>query len=230
MKAKDKLISKINENVFVYSFLNDKQYQIITKVVVGFIFNLIYAFYNGILGALTLSPLFIVSAIYYFLLSIMRLLMLLADRKVSYKRKQKNATIVGSMLLLLSVAYSAVIFFSIDHNTVAVYGEITMISIATYTFTKITVAIINAVRHSSEKSLVIMTINNIRYSEVAVSLLTMQQSMLVSFGNMDIRTATILNAFTGGVVCFFIVAMGINTIKNVKRRSNNGKIKTCKSK
>ncbi len=230
MKKSDDLISRINLNSIGYAFLYDKQYRIIIKAVISLIINVLFSLYNGILGVLNASLIFIVSAVYYLLLGLMRLLVLMADRKNSLDKEKQSASVVGTLLFLLSIVYSSIIFFTMRHNTISSYGEITMITIATFTFTKITVAIINALKHSSEESPVIMAVNNIRYSEVAVSLLTMQQSMLVSFGDMAEKTSNVLNACTGGAVCIFIVSLGIITLKNSRKDKENGKIKSNKSK
>lgn len=105
-----------------------------------------------------------------------------------------------------------IVIVSIKDETATLYGEITMITIATFTFTKITMAIITAVKHKGDPSKLYKAVNAIRYSEVAVSLLTMQQSMLVSFDGADRKSAIILNACTGAGVCFFILGLGISVL------------------
>lgn len=58
----------------------------------------------------------------------------------------------------------------------------------------------------------------IGYAEVAASVLTLQRSMLVSFGEMsdtDIRT---MNILTGSAVCLFVLILGIILITRGKRK------------
>ncbi len=93
-----------------------------------------------------------------------------------------------------------------------------MITITTYTFIKIIMSIIKAVKHRKSSSSLISALLNIRYAEIGVSLLTMQQSMLVSFGEMEQTKIIILNTLTGVCVCLFILFLGIITIKNSKER------------
>lgn len=119
------------------------------------------------------------------------------------------------------------VIISMKYNTATQYGTITMIAIATFTFTKITMAAITGAKHREEHSKLLKAVNAIRYSEVAVSLLTMQQSMLVSFEGTDEKSAVILNACTGAGVCFFILTLGIITLKTAEGKQNHGKIKNC---
>ncbi len=123
------------------------------------------------------------------------------------------------MLIILSIIFHIIVIVSIKDNTATLYGEITMIAIATFTFSKITMAIVTAVKHRGEHSKLYKAMSAIRYSEVAVSLLTMQQSMLVSFEGADEKSSVILNACTGAGVCFFILALGIITLKNSRKET-----------
>ena len=60
-------------------------------------------------------------------------------------------------------------------------NKIIMIAIATYTFTKITVAIVGMVKAKGTDSPVLKTLRNISLADACVSIYTMQRSMLVSF-------------------------------------------------
>ncbi len=219
MKIKEYATRKIRKNNIGSRLLDDKRYRAIIKAVFSLMFNLIFVFYNGILGITSGSLIFVASAVYYLLLSSMRFSVIRLERKYNEKSDIQSATVTGILLIILSVVFHIIILFSIKYNTATSYGQITMIAIATFTFTKITVAIVTAVKHRRDNSRLIKAINNIRYSEVAVSLLTMQQSMLVSFGEMNKKTAIILNACTGAGVCVFIMTLGIITLLNIRKEN-----------
>ncbi len=222
MRVKEYALKKARATKLTGRLIEDKHYRVITKAVCSMIFNIIFAFYNGILGVLSSSLIFAASAVYYLLLSSMRFSAVLLDRKHKMQNDGLIAGIVGVMLIILSIIFHIMVFISTKNNTATPHGTITMITIATFTFTKITAAAITAVKHRNEKSTLYKTVNAIRYSEVAVSLLTMQQSMLVSFSDGKEEGALILNAFTGAGVCFFILALGIVTLKNSRKECNNG--------
>ncbi len=107
----------------------------------------------------------------------MRFSAILLDRKGKKENDSLTASIIGVMLIVLSVIFHIMVIVSMKDKTAEIYGTITMITIATFTFIKITMAIITAVKHKGEYSKLYKAINAIRYSEVAVSLLTMQQSI-----------------------------------------------------
>ncbi len=180
------------------------------------ILNLLFVFYNAILGVLLSAPIFATSALYYLLLSVMRFAAVVPKQG---RGNQEEGTVawIGGILIALSVVFGGVIFFSMKHQTATVYGTIPMITIATYTFTKITLAIVSAVRHRGRRSQFVQALHSIRYSEIAVSLLTMQQSMLVTFGDGNDPSTIILNAATGAAVCAFILILGILTLKNNRK-------------
>ncbi len=190
----------------------------VKKAVLSLIFHLCFAFYNGILGILSGSRIFIASGIYYLLLSVIRFITV-----ITHRRQGIQAGGIGGMLIGLSFVMGAVVFISIRDHTAALRGTIPMITIAAYTFTKITMAVMATVKQRGGGSKLKKILSTIRLAEVAVSLLTMQQSMLVSFEGMEQQDAYILNIFTGAAVCLFILALGIHTIAYSRKEIKNGK-------
>ena len=103
-----------------------------------------------------------------------------------------------------------------------------MITIAAYTFYKAAMAIVNAIKARRQQSSWLTAIRNIGCADAAASLLTLQRSMLVSFGGMSNRDISLMNALTGAGVCTLIAGAGIYMI--FQKEKQNGKIKTGKSK
>lgn len=219
MKIKEYAESKLKRTVIGTRLIDDKRYRVITKAVISLIFNLLFAFYNGILGVISASVIFVASSVYYLLLSSMRFSAVMLNRKNKEQNDRKISTVIGTLLIVLSVIFQVMVFVSMKYETAADYGTIPMIAIATFTFTKITLAIITAIKHKNDNTKLYKSINAIRYSEVAVSLLTMQQSMLVTFKDMDSSSDIILNACTGAGVCLFIFALGIITITSSRKEN-----------
>ena len=219
MKIKEYALKKAHKTELSSRLIEDKRYRVIVKSVLSLVFNLLFAFYNGILGVLSSSLIFIASSVYYLLLSSMRFSALLVNRKGKKQNDRLIVSMVGVMLIILSIVFHIMVIVSMKHSTAAMYGTVTMIAIATFTFTKITMAVITAVKQKGENSKLFKAVNAIKYSEVAVSLLTMQQSMLVSFEGADEKTSVILNACTGAGVCFFILTLGIITLKNSRKET-----------
>ncbi len=192
------------------------------------IVNLLYAFYNGALGVLTRSIWLTAACIYYVILCAMRFSLVLGHKRKGKTRRIVHAT--GVHLCVLSILMMFILYLSLIQDTATKYGTIPMITIATYTFTQITISIVQAIHHRNDPAPLSAVKRTIRYACVSVSLLTMQQSMLVSFQGMEAGSILILNIFTGTVVCIFILMLGIQLILKSRKGVTYGKIQNRKSK
>ena len=123
----------------------------------------------------------------------------------------------GILLVALGAVLAAVNYISLSQNIAAKYEEIMMITIAAYTFGKINMAGVKAVKQRRNPSPLLRTIRTIGYAEVSASLLTLQRSMLVSFGSMDHRQIRFMNAMTGAAVCLFVLLLGVSMIAKSNR-------------
>ena len=126
----------------------------------------------------------------------------------------------GLLLVVLGTVLAAVNYISLSQNIAARHEEIMMITIATYTFYKITMAVVKAVRQHKNPSPLLRTIRNISYAEVSASILTLQRSMLVSFGTMSTGNIHFMNAVTGAAVCLFILILGLSMVMKSKRKEH----------
>lgn len=209
-----------------------QRYRIILSAGASFACNLLYALYHCVLGILNCSLWFITMCAFYGLLATMRFAAVLFDRK-NHNAPPADAErfvmrLCGLLLTLLSLILSAISYISLSHNLATRYEEITMITIATYVFYKITLAIVKAVKQRKNPSLLLRAVRNISYAEVAASILTLQRSMLVSFGSMDGRQIHFMNAILGAAVCLFVLALGVSMILQSKeRKMQNVEIETC---
>lgn len=212
--------------------LEDVRYRTVLSAICGLAFNFVYAVYNGVLGIITGSHWFISMCAYHIILSIMRFSAILSERKNNITREYAVMRFTGILLSLLSIVLSGIVYICVSQNIATKYGEIIMITIATYTFYKITMAVIKAVKYHRKNSPIEYVIRSIGYAEISVSVLTMQMSMLVSFKEeISIQDIYILNLLTGIGVCLFTLALGIIMIKNSKKGVKNyGKIEYCKGK
>lgn len=119
----------------------------------------------------------------------------------------------GILLLVLNFALTGVILLTIAQDTARRYSEIVVISIATYTFYKIIMAVVNMVKVRKMQSPVLIMIRNIGVADALVSMLTLQATMLASFQGKGGLDANRMNAITGMVVCVLILALGVSMIR-----------------
>ena len=110
MNLKKSIQDIINSTKTGSSLLNDRDYRTVFFAVWNLILNILYAFYNGILGILTHSVIFVASCIYYLLLTGMRFFGVLLKRKKNIENEYKASVVIGILLSVLSIVFSCGIF------------------------------------------------------------------------------------------------------------------------
>lgn len=230
MKARQALLQKAEETEIGRRFIREQRFRAVFSAAAGLCVNILYAFYHGVLGVLNQSLWFAAMFAYYVILSSMRLSAVLCEwnhgAPVSDNTESFVSKLCSGMLVLLSLILSGVVYISLSQNVAVKHHEIVMITIATYTFSKITANIIKAVKQRKNRVPLLVVIRTIGYAEAAASILTLQRSMLVSFGTAESPDNTLMNGLTGISVCLFILLLGIRTIleSSGERKENHGKI------
>lgn len=176
--------------------------------------NFAYAVGNCALGFWTHSWWFITVGAYYAVLAATRFSILQIKRRANgnYDTEFFARRVTGVLLLVLSLCIIGVNILSALKERGTDFNEIVMITIATYTFTKITIAIIGMVKARHTASPVLKTLRNIALADACVSIYTMQRSMLVSFPGLTAGEIQIFNILTGTAVWIILLLLGINLI------------------
>jgi hypothetical protein len=221
------MFRRLKENAFVNRMLGSQRDRVILSASMGLSLNLAYAVYHGVLGFCSRSLWFLLLGAYYILLSVMRFGVVRYDAQ---NRKNDDSLspvfllrFLGILFLTLAVILAFSVYWSFRYDVSVQYQEIMMITIATYTFYKITAAAIHAAKARRQQSVWLIALRNIGCADAAASLLTLQRSMLVSFEGMSGENMKILNALTGAGVCILIAVLGIDMMK--RRKKQHGKIK-----
>lgn len=177
-------------------------------------FNFSYAVGNCIIGFLGSSWWFITVGAYYAVLATTRFSVLQVKRKANgnYDLELFARKITGILLVVLSLCIVGVNILSALKDRGTDFHKIVMITIATYTFAKITIAIIGMVKAKYTYSPVVKTLRNISLADACVSIYTMQRSMLISFPGMEASKIQLLNILTGTAVWIIVLLLGINLI------------------
>ena len=199
MNIRDRVTCCLTKSQVGKRIVEDQRHRIILFASFVFLINLLFALYNGILGAITGSLWFVAMCVYYIILSIMRFSAVLCERKrtaaSSVNTEYFLMKLSGVLLSGLSIVLMCILFIGLSQHIVAKYDTIVMITIATYTFYKITGSVIRAVRQRKNPSPLLAVLRNIGYADVAASVVSLQRSI------MDI--------ITGAIACSFIMILGI---------------------
>lgn len=188
--------------------------------------NVAYAVGNCVLGFHAHSWWFITVGAYYVVLTTTRISVLQIWRRAegNYDTELFAKRITGILLVVLSLCIVGVNILSALKDRGTAFHEIVMITIATYTFTKITIAIIGMVKVKHTASPVKKTLRNISLADACASIYTMQRSMLVSFPGMEVAEIQLLNILTGTAVWLIVLFLGINLIGGKKVDMTKDKI------
>lgn len=182
----------------------------ISNPYVSLTINMIYAIGNSVIGFFTKSWWFITVGAYYGVVATTRFAILRTEQKGSTEIFVKRVT--GILLVVLSFCIAGMNVLSAIKERGTAFHEIIMITIATYSFTKITVAIIGMVKAKHTASPVLKTLRNISLADAFVSIYSMQRSMLISFPGLEASQIQLFNILTGTGVWIIVLLLGINLI------------------
>ena len=180
----------------------------------SFAFSADYAAAYMALGIATRSWWFITGGACYGVLAVARFSLLQIRRRADgdYEVERFAGRFTGILLAVLAFCIVGINVLSIVEERGTRYHKIVMIAIAAYTFTRITLAIIEMVKAKRSPSPVTRALRNLTLSEAAISLYSMQRSMLATFPGMETAEIRILNVFTGSAVWLLVLLLGLNLI------------------
>ena len=122
----------------------------------------------------------------------------------------KKYIICGWLLLTMNLALSAIVFFMVYFNRTFYHHMITTIAMAAYTFLTFAFAIVNLVKYRKYKSPIYSAAKTISLIAGAVSMLTLETTMLTTFGTTESPLfSQIMLSLTGVAVIGFAITMSI---------------------
>ena len=206
----------------------DRRFRIVSCAGCTLVVNLLYGVGHAVFGVLDASAWLLTMAAYHILLGVMRFGAVLTERRHGSERFVMR--FCGGMLMALALVMGASTVLSIWQERAVPHGLIVMLTIAVYTFWKMTMAIVHTVQAHQSGTPLTRTIRSITLASALASLMTMQRSMLVSFeGEMSDGEAMLLNALTGGAVCILVFLMGLNMLLDEKGFEKMAKSKLVKA-
>ena len=174
-------------------------------------FNIAFATYHLVMGLVTRSWWLLTLGSYYLVLSVVRFVVL-----CSKSGERFIAKFTGWMLILLSIPLAGTVILSVVRDRGHERHMIVMIAMATYAFSKITLATIKLIKARRSTSATLITLRNISFADAFVSIFALQRSMLVSFEGMNETEIVIMNAILGSAVCVIVFLLGLNLVRNKK--------------
>ena len=224
-----------NENKYARRWQDDTRLRVNMSLYGSLAWNALYGILQLWLGFYHHTFWFYSLGAYYICLGVMRFFLALhTTRFAPGEKKQtelKKYRACGIVFLVMNLALALIIFFMVYWNRTFEHHMITAIAMAAYTFTALTTAIVNVIKYRKYNSPVFSASKAISLTAALVSMLTLESTMLTSFGDGTMMATTqkwMLGA-TGGVVSLLIVAtaiymivVGTKKLKQLKSEVENG--------
>lgn len=213
------------ENRFLSKVSADVHLRMNLSLYGSLIFNVAFGLFQLGLGIYHRSLWFYSMSAYYVVLAVIRFFLLKHTRHYGLneecERETKLYILCGWLLLLLNLALAVILFLIVYENRTFNHHEITTITIASYTFLTFTFAIVNSIKYRKFNSPTYSASKTISLVSACVSMLTLETTMLTTFGGEDTASfRQIILAITGCVIIIFVLSVAVYMIvhggKNLK--------------
>jgi len=183
----------------------------------GFAVTVAFALYNGILGAIYASIWHGSICLYYLLLSALRGILLSAVRRPARERRAFRCASLLLPVLDLSLAVPAAMMV-LDRKPVQI-GQIPAIGMAAYTTYKVVLAAVGLKRSKKTESLAEKALRTIAFTDALVSVLTLQNTLIVVMDGGMGGKMQILSACSSAALLVLAVFAAVWNIVAVRRRA-----------
>ncbi len=217
-----------NENKYARRWREDARLRVKLSLYASLSWNTLYGIFQLWLGFYHRTFWFLSLGAYYIFLAVMRFF--LAHHTARYSPRErmrselKRYRACGIVLLFMNLALALIVFFMVYWNRTFDHHMITAIAMAAYTFTALATAIVNVVKYRKYQSPVYSASKAINLAAACVSMLTLESTMLTTFGDGEIN-ARLMLGLTGAAVSAFIVMMAVYMIiranKQLKKMKEN---------
>ena len=213
---------KIYDNPIGNRYLTDASFRTHISLYISLGINLLYVGMNFVSYILYHSMWFVILAIYYATLALMRFILLRYVRGegmgINRLAELKRTKLCAFILLTLNFVLSGAVLMILYQDKGYDYPGFLIYVIAMYTFYMTTHAIVDMVKFRKYNSPVMMTTKIIALSAALVSMLSLETAMFSKFGaDMAPENQRLMIILTGAGVSITVITMSIYMIiKNTK--------------
>ena len=210
-----------NENKYARRWREDARLRVKLSLYASLSWNTLYGIFQLWLGFYHHTFWFCSLGAYYIFLAVMRFFLARHTARYSPRERMrselKRYRACGIVLLFMNLALALIVFFMVYWNRTFDHHMITAIAMAAYTFTALATAIVNVVKYRKYQSPVYSASKAINLAAACVSMLTLESTMLTTFGDGEIN-ARLMLGLTGGAVVALIVTMAVCMIMRANKQ------------
>ena len=227
------IIRSIKEKLYANEYSNrcltDAQLRARLSLYSGFAINVLYAVFKFCTGVYFHSVWLGAIAVYYIILSIMRLGLI---RKERHRDKYESAAVerstgiksyrtCGKLMFLLNIAVTGFVVQMIWQNKSYSYPGFLIYASAAYAFFCMTTAIINMIKFRTMEKPVLSAAKMLSFAGALISMLALQTAMLTQFGQGQDGFIRLMNSISGGFVCIAIFVMAVYMVHKSNKEIKN---------
>ena len=209
----------MNLKEYVNKILKSKTYRAKQFALFGMIFNFVWSVIQIVLGAYYLSLYFIITGAYTLLLGFSKRIFMLNHTKDNNEIKINKGLIIISFILTVSILYTINMSSLFLTHEPFKYHLIISIAIATFSFTELTLGIINFVKAKKSNNPLLVSYRTGSLVSSMFAIVTTQIALLAATDTV----AYIYNALTGTIFGAFSIAISIMVLISIyrnKKQSN----------
>ncbi|MBQ9750070.1 MAG: hypothetical protein IJV87_05770 [Clostridia bacterium] len=224
-----------DENKYARKWQDDTRLRVNVSLYGSLAWNALYGLFQLWLGFYHHTFWFYSLGAYYICLGVMRFFLVRHTSKYAPGEKMQTELVkyraCGIVFLLMNLALALIIFFMVYWNRTFEHHMITAITMAAYTFTALTTAIVNVIKYRKYNSPVYSASKVISLAAALVSMLTLESTMLTTFGDgtMTATTQKWMLGATGGTISvlifdteIYMIVVGTKKLKQLKSEVENG--------
>ena len=222
---------KIYENPFGNRYMTDRAFRTKISLFLSLVINLLYVLLNLWSWHVAGSWWFVVLAVYYVIMAVMRFLLVRyvhTNRIGSNILKEwKRARVCACILLLVNLSLSGAVLMILFRNRGYDYPGVLIYVMALYSFYSTAHAIVDIVKYRRYGSPVMSTAKIVSLSAALVSMLNLETAMFAQFGgDMAAEHQNLMIMLTGAGISLTVVTLSVLLIvkaTKVIRRGKHGK-------
>lgn len=213
-------------------FLTDAGLRTRVGLYAGLFINLFYAVFKLAAGIIYASVWMGAVALYYMALSLIRFMILRADRysaRLTAEREHygwRRYRLCGVLLLLLNATITGMVMQMVWQNRGYVYPGFIIYAAAAYTFYRLILAVVKVIKKPVDDP-VLSAARGLDLSMALMALFALQTAMFASFGaDMPAQLRQRMNALTGSAVCLAVLCIAavmiIRATRIIRKEETDG--------
>ena len=221
---------KLHKNKYIDRYMTDAVFKSNVGLYRSLAINLIYVVVNAVSGYIYQTYWFVIFAIYYAIIAMMRFLLVRYVIKnpigKNYLGELKRARLCAYILMTVNLVLSGAVLMMVFFDRGFQYQGFLIYVVAMYTFYITTTAVIDMIKYRKYKSPIMSITKVIKMASALFSMLFLETAMFAQFGaetSPEVKKLMIM--LTGAGISIAVVSMAIymivETTKEIKEYKSN---------